>query len=130
MNKDIKYIENADRKYPYIINLNVVELIQEKYGSLDKWADSIEGITRNEEGESISKSMPKISDIKWLFKEMINEAIDILNEEKNENKPFVTEKQVGRIINGVGIEKATELITDISTDSFLTDSQIEERKNV
>ena len=39
---------------------------------------------------------------------MLNEGIDIENENLEEKRPFLSQKQVGRLITKMGIEKTTE----------------------
>jgi len=70
--KDYKFtFEVDDNKYSLIFNLNVMESIQAKYGSVQKWGKLID----NKNGEPNAKAL--IFD----FTEMINEAIDIENDE-------------------------------------------------
>ncbi len=86
MKNTVVYIETEKKKYPLVFNLNVMEEIQEKYGSLDKWGELTKG-----DGE------PKIKELKTGIMLMINEAIDIENENNGSNDPMLTEKQVGRL---------------------------------
>ncbi len=81
--------------YPIVFTLNVMERIQDEYGSIDNWSSSLEPKT----GE------PQIKDIIWTFKEFINEGIEIENEDKNLNRQALTHKQVGRLITYVGGQK-------------------------
>lgn len=126
----IKKIKTSTAEYPLVLNLNIIDLVQDKYKSLEKWADLIEGKIRNNKGEIIKKVTPSIKDIKWFFKEAINEGIDIENESSENKRSFITEKQAGRIITEIGIEEASEKIAGITRESVLTDRQIEEQKNV
>lgn len=112
----VKYLQVADKSYPMAFTLNVMEAIQEKYGSLDAWTDVIDP----EEGD------PTFKDIKWVFAEFINEGIDIENEEKGEDREFVTTKQVGRIITAIGIDGATFELTNLMSSSL---GEVEETKN-
>lgn len=129
--KDVmKKIETTTETYPFVLNLNVIDLIQEKYGNLDAWADKIEGIVRDKDGKKIDKVLPSIKDLKWFFKEAINEGIDIENEENENRRSFITEKQAGRIITEMGIEWASKNIQEITEESILTNKQKEEQKNV
>lgn len=97
--KDYKFtFEVDDNKYSLIFNLNVMESIQAKYGSVQKWWKLID----NKNGEPNAKAL--IFD----FTEMINEAIDIENDELGLNKPLLTTKQVGRIITKDGIKKSVK----------------------
>ena len=104
----IKHIEVGDEKYPIAFTLNVMEAIQDKYGSLEAWGK----VLQPEKGE------PKIKDLKWTFTQFINEGIDIENEEKNEKRDFITEKQAGRIISVIGMEKITDTIFKTSIESI------------
>lgn len=97
--KDYKFtFEVDDNKYSLIFNLNVMESLQAKYGSVQKWGKLID----NKNGEPNAKAL--IFD----FTEMINEAIDIENDELGLNKPLLTTKQVGRIITKAGIKKSVK----------------------
>ena len=106
MKNTVVYIETKKRKYPLIFNLNVMEEIQEKYGSLDEWGKATQG-----NGE------PKIKDLKNGIMAMINEAIDIENEENGTNEPMLDARQIGRIMTEVGIVAIVEKIQEITTAS-------------
>lgn len=86
--------EYKGKEYKLIFNLNVMEKIQDEYGSIDKWGKLTEG----ENGE------PNIKAVKFGFTAMINEAIDIENEEKGTNIKPVTKNFVGRMLSELGIE--------------------------
>ena len=91
-----------EQEYSAIFNLNVMEQIQEEYGEVKKWGE----LTDAKSGEPNAKA------IIFGFWAMINEAIDIENEEKGENKPLLTLKQVGRIISRAGLEKSALALND------------------
>lgn len=105
--------------YPIAFTLNVMENIQEKYGSMDKWMKLI--TPKSEE--------PQIKDIKWSFTEFINEGIDIENEETGENRPFVTMKQVGRIITKAGLSNITSTLMSATISSIKTKEASDTVKN-
>ena len=115
----LEYIEANNRKYPVTFNINVMEEIQEAYGSISKWG----AIVENAEGGE-----PKVKDLKVGLMAMINEGIDIENEATGANMPFVTTKQVGRIISEKGFEAITLVIKNLSTAS--TNTGDNEGKNV
>lgn len=97
--KDYKFnFEVEGVNYPLIFNLNVMETIQEEYGTIEKWGS----LTDGKSGEVNVKAL------KFGLTEMINEAIDIENENLAEKRPLLTTKQVGRLITKMGIEKTTE----------------------
>lgn len=106
MKNTVVYIETEKRKYPIVFNLNVMEEIQEKYGSLDKWGE----LTKSE-GE------PKIKDLKAGILIMINEAIDIENEENGTNEPMLNERQLGRLMSNVGLDVIVKKIQEITIAS-------------
>ena len=106
MKNTVVYIEVDDKKYPLVFNLNVMEEIQEQYGSLDKW-----GQVTQSDGE------PQIKDLKNGILAMVNEAIDIENEENGTNEPMMTAKQVGRLMTKVGISVFVEKIREITVAS-------------
>lgn len=106
MKNTVVYIKTAKKDYPLAFNLNVMEEIQEAYGSLDEWGRITQGA-----GEA------KVKDLKVGILAMINEAIDMQNEENNTNEPMLTAKQVGRIMTEVGIEKIVSAIQEITIAS-------------
>lgn len=84
-------------EYPLVFNLNVMQKIQEEYGTVEKWAS----LTDGKDGEVNLKAMI------FGIREMLNEGIDIENEEKGTNRPALTLKQVGRIVTEMGVSEVT-----------------------
>ncbi len=107
MKNKIYYIETEKAKYPLVFNLNVMEEIQETYGSLTKWGDAVE----MENGE------PNVKNLKSGILSMINEGIDMENEEHHEERAKMTSKEVGRLITEVGFGKIQEIIKDVTKKS-------------
>ncbi len=70
-------IKYKDKKYKLAFNLNVMERIQEKYGTIDKWAALTDG----------SKGEPSAAALIFGFTEMLNEGIDIDNEANHSDEP-------------------------------------------
>lgn len=106
----INYLETESEKYPLVFSLNVMEAIQDKYGSIEKWSSLIQ-----KNGEPDSKAL------KFFMTEAINEGIEIENEKNNEKRKSVTSKQVGRILTEVGLsDTANKIMTTIS-ESIQTD---------
>lgn len=118
MQSKLTHIKAGDKEYPIVFNMNVMEEIQEAYGSMAKWG----AIVENAEGGE-----PKIKDLKIGLTMMINEGIEIENEITGENKPMVTSKQVGRIISEIGFEEITKKIKNLTIAS--TDTGDDEGKN-
>ena len=106
--KDYKFEFKLDNEvHTLVFNLNVMETIQQKYGSVQKWGR----LTDNKNGEPNAKALI------FGFTEMINEAIDIENEKKGINKPLLTLKQVGRIITRAGIQESAQQLNKAITES-------------
>lgn len=114
MKTSLKFLDE-EKKYPIIFTLNVMETIQEIYGSLDSWKEKI---FVKEKGEE-----PKISDLLFGLTEMVNEGIEIYNEENLESPKLekVSKKQVGRIISRIGIEGAINKIGESIVDANSSD---------
>lgn len=106
--KDINgEIQYKDKIYPLVFNLNVMEAIQEEYGTLDEWGK----LTDGSKGEISAKA------VIFGFKEMINEGIDMANEEDGSDIKPVTLKQVGRMITEIGLKEATETMNTTVIES-------------
>ena len=110
MKNTVVYIEADGKKYPLAFNLNVMEEIQEHYGSLDVWGKVTQG-----DGE------PKVKDLKCGVMAMLNEGIDMENESNGTKMPMLTAKQVGRIMTEVGIQKVVSAIQEITVESVRTE---------
>ena len=78
-------LQYKEKTYKLVFNLNVMEAIQEAYGSLEAWGD----LTDGESGEPNAKA------VIFGFTAMLNEGIDIDNEENGTNEKPLTLKQVG-----------------------------------
>lgn len=109
--KDINgKIQYKEKEYSLVFNLNVMESIQEEYGTIEKWGN----LTDGKGGEVDAKA------VIFGFTQMINEGIDIENEEKGTNTPPMTLKQVGRMLSDVGLQMATENMNDLIVKSTQT----------
>ncbi len=107
--KDYKFDFELDgKKYSLVFNLNVMEAIQNKYGSVQKWGR----LTDNKNG-----SEPNAKALIFGFTEMMNEAIDMENEDNGTNKPLMTLKQVGRLITRAGIKESASKLNTVITES-------------
>lgn len=107
--KDISgKIEYKGVEYKLLFTLNVMEDIQEEYGTLENWGKVMEG---GKSGEPDAKA------VKFGFAAMLNEGIEVMNEENGTDiKPF-TLKQVGRMLIEIGLANATGLLNQTVVDS-------------
>ena len=108
-------IEYKGQKYNLVFNLNVMEEIQAEYGTLDEWGK----LTDASVGEPNAKA------VLFGFTAMLNEGIDIDNEDNKTNTPFLTHKQVGRILTEIGLRNATMQMNKTVVESTKSDEKNE-----
>ena len=106
-------IDYNGKKYKIVFNLNVMQAIQDKFGSLDKW-----GELTDTKGKEIN-----IEPLLFGFKEMLNEGIDIDNEKNGTDIPLLTQKQVGRILTEIGLNEALTKVNGVVVDSSKSDEK-------
>lgn len=109
------YIEYKGQKFDVVFDMNVIETLQTKYGSFNKWSDLIQP---TEEGQECN-----IEALKFGFCEAINEGIDMANENREEKMEPLTLKQVGRIITDLGLRNINEKIQDAVIESTKTEEK-------
>lgn len=107
MQEKINHIKVNETEYPLVFNLNVMEKIQDKYDTIENWGN----LTDGKEHEINVKAL------KFGITEMINEGIDIENDNQEIKREFLTNKQVGRIITELGIEKIANDVQDTVIES-------------
>nr|DAX39501.1 MAG TPA: tail tube protein [Caudoviricetes sp.] len=108
-----KVLEIEGKKYPMAFTLNVMESIQDEYGTIDKWGDLTEG----KDGE------PNIKALVFGLTEMINEGLDIEAEEKGKDYKPLTHKQVARLLTKVGLAEATKQLNEVVVESTKSDEK-------
>ena len=111
MEKKFKLIYK-DKEIKLVFNLNVMQAIQEEYGTIEKWGS----LTDGESGEVDIKAL------KFGFTAMANEAIDIDNDDNGTDDPFFTTKKAGRIISDLGFDKVVMAINETVINSTKDDS--------
>lgn len=114
--KDIsKELEYRGKTYKIVFNLNVMQLIQEHFGTVEAWGEAMS----QENGKE-----PKASDIIYGFWCMLNEGIDIDNEDKPQDARIepLTLKQVGRMLTEVGIAGAADQMKSLVVESTKADT--------
>lgn len=104
-----KELEYKGKTYKLVFNLNVMEVIQEKYGTLENWGKITDGTENNGE--------PNAKAVIFGITEMLNEGIDIENEKNGTEEKMLTYKQVGRMITEIGIQASTQLMNGVVIDS-------------
>lgn len=105
-------INYKGNEYDLVFNLNVMEEIQNEYGSVEAWGELVEATEE-----------PKAKDIKYGFTAMLNEGIDIYNEENDDERAFLTPKQVGRIISEIGLLEVASKLNKTVIESTKSDEK-------
>lgn len=98
------------KTYTLAFNINVMEEIQEAFGSLENWGQ----LSQPNGGE------PNLGALRFGLAAMINEGIDIENEENGTKNPPLTLKQVGRIISSIGMEQTASALNSTVSKSVDT----------
>ena len=106
----INYLETETERYPLVFTLNVMEAIQEKYGSIEAWSNLIQ-----RDGE------PDIKALKFFITEAINEGLEIEAERNGEKPKVITAKKAGRILTEIGLSGAANKIMATISDSVEMD---------
>ena len=113
---EIPVYETDSEKYLLAFTLNVMESIQNEYGSLSNWSELIQNAKE-----------PNIKALKFFITESINEGIDIENDRINGNRAFITSSKAGRLLTKIGLQKVANTITKMIAESMPQD---ETSKNV
>ena len=133
--KDFKgKIQYKGRIYDLVFDLNVLEQIQDEYGSVEKWGELTDGreVVKDEHGEPVfdENDEPKIRQkevdakaLKFGFWCMLNEGIDICNEDNGTELSHVTKNQVGRMITEYGLEEAANTVHETVINSAGSDEK-------
>lgn len=106
-------IEINGTDYPLVFNLNVMEEIQEEYGSVEAWGDLTDA-----KGKELNAKA-----LKFGLTAMLNEGVDIYNEEHDDKREFFTLKKVARIISDIGLAEASKKINKAVIDSTKSDEK-------
>ena len=135
--KDFKgEIQYKGTKYDLVFDLNVLEKIQDEYGTLEKWADLTDGaeVVLDEDGVPVVEDGKEVTKPKEVNAKalkfgiwcMINEGIEIKNEDENADIKPITKNQVGRMITELGLNQMSNVVSDTVINSNAGD----EEKNV
>lgn len=102
----ITYLETDSEKFPLAFTLNIMEALQDEYGTLSEWSELI----RNQKE-------PNIKALKFFITEAINEGIDIENEKSDEKRASISSAKAGRIITEIGFQKVAKTINKMVSES-------------
>ena len=106
-------IEYKGTIYPLVFTLNVMEEIQEEYGTIEKWGD----LTDHSKGEINAKAL------KFGITSMLNEGVDIWNEDHADKREPFTPKQIGRLIMELGVEDMAKKMNQAVIDGVIDETK-------
>lgn len=115
MKSKLQEIEYDGKKYKLVFDLNVMEAIQDEYGSIEAWGKLVEP----------EKSEPNIKALIFGAMQMMNEGIEISNEEDGADEKPLSHRKVARILTAVGLESVTSKVQQTVVDSAADDSKNE-----
>ena len=116
MKDAMQTIEYRGKTYRLVFDLNVMESIQDEYGSIEAWGK----LTEPEDGGE-----PNIKALVFGVTEMINEGIEIANDEDGTDEKPLTHRKVARILTEVGLESVADKMQKSVIDSTEDDSKNE-----
>ena len=116
MKSAMQTIEYRGKTYRLVFDLNVMESIQDEYGSIEAWGKLTEP---EDDGE------PNIKALVLGVTEMINEGIEIANDEDGTDEKPLTHRKVARILTEVGLESVADKMQKSVIDSTEDDSKNE-----
>lgn len=108
----LEYIIIGGKEYPLAFSFNVMEQVQDTYGTMDAWTKTLQA----EQGKEI-----KMKDLIWTFQQFVNEGIEIENEEKNINNPLLSHKQTGRLITNADMKELVSVMKEMTIKSVKSD---------
>lgn len=104
-------ITYKNKDYKIVFNLNVMEAIQEEYGTLDKWTELTSGVNQE----------TNVKALKFGYTEMLNEGLSIEAEEEGKEYIPITSKFVGRMLTDIGLDTMTNKLQETIVESTKTD---------
>jgi len=102
-----------EKEYKVVFNLNVMEAIQEEYGTIEKWTELTSG----------AEQEVNVKALKFGYTQMLNEALSIEADEKGEEFKPVTPIFVGRMLTDIGLDTMTKTLQDTVIESTKTDDE-------
>lgn len=114
MKNTMQTIEYRGKTYKLAFDLNVMEAIQDEYGSIEAWGK----LTEPDDGGE-----PNVKALVFGVTEMINEGIDISNDEDGTDEKPLTHRKVARILTEVGLDSVADKMQKTVIDSTEDDSK-------
>lgn len=104
-------ITYKEKEYKVVFNLNVMEAIQDEYGTIDKWTELTSGADQE----------VNVKALKFGYTQMLNEGLSIEAEEKGEEYKPLSSAFVGRMLTDIGLDNMTKTLQETVVESTKTD---------
>lgn len=111
MKENEKTVTYKGKEYKLAFNLNVMEEIQDEYGTFEKWSELTSGTAQE----------INIKAVKFAILKTINEGLSIEAEENGTEYTPVTSAFVGRLLTEIGIAEMYKKLQDTVIESTKTD---------
>ena len=129
--KDISdTLEYKGQKYKIVFDINVLEGLQEEYGTFQRWLEYMSGdakerltgektTIKGEDGKPVEIELgePDIKAVKLAYFLCINEGIEIENEETGGDRKPVTMNFVGRMLTQIDLGEAVKKLNKLAIES-------------
>lgn len=116
MKSAMQTIEYRGKTYKLVFDLNVMESIQDEYGSIEAWGK----LTEPDDGGE-----PNVKALVFGVTEMINEGVEISNEDDGTDEKTLTHRQAARVLTEVGLQAVADKVQKTVIDSTADDSKNE-----
>lgn len=130
--------EHDGKKLLLVFNLNVMEAIQQEYGSVQEWGDLTDSTPATRPKGPVMKGVKGKSDAQvaaearaqrepdakaliFGFREMVNEGNDIMNEQDGGDRPELSLRQTGRLVTSLGLDNVADKIQNVVKKSAKDD---------
>lgn len=117
MKKEKILLNYKGEDYELVFNLNVMEQIQDEYGSIEAWGELTDNTTE-----------PNIKAVIFGLTCMVNEGVEIYNDDHEDDEDFtprklLSNKKVGRLVSEIGLAEVTNKLNKTVTESTKSDEK-------
>ncbi len=117
MKKEKILLNYKGEDYELVFNLNVMEQIQDEYGSIEAWGELTDNATE-----------PNIKAVIFGLTCMVNEGVEIYNDDHEDDEDFtprklLSNKRVARLVSEIGLAEVTNKLNKTVTESTKSDEK-------
>ncbi len=121
MVEKLTYIELGDCVYPMKCDLAVLEIIQEEYGTINKFEKKLIGeVEQTDQNTKEAYTEPSVKAVRFALPLMINEGIDIENLKEGEKRKHITENELNEMMSEFNLFEIARKLHDEFVRCFIT----------